>query len=108
MPDVATVGQPAPTLDQAAQLGLRAVNDLGNLQLGAAASSNLLFVLVLPFVAWALGYATLLRLVIPRLGRAAELGFTDLVAHWPRPSEPYAGDEGVLERVASEVLPRWR
>lgn len=42
------------------------------------------------------------------VGRAAELGFTDLVAHWPRPSEPYAGDEGVLERVASEVLPRWR
>ena len=28
--------------------------------------------LALPFVAWALGYATLLRLVIPRLGRAAE------------------------------------
>ncbi|MBM7515289.1 DUF2752 domain-containing protein [Nocardioides nitrophenolicus] len=34
--------------------GLRAVNDLGNLQLGAAASSNLLFVLALPFVVYAL------------------------------------------------------
>lgn len=33
--------------------GLRAVNDLGNLQLGAAASSNLLFVLSLPFIAHA-------------------------------------------------------
>jgi hypothetical protein len=33
--------------------GLRAVNDLGNLQLGAAASSNLLFVLLLPFIAYA-------------------------------------------------------
>lgn len=33
--------------------GLRAVNDLGNLQLGAAASSNLLFVLSLPFIAYA-------------------------------------------------------
>ncbi|TWG96904.1 uncharacterized protein DUF2752 [Nocardioides sp. J9] len=32
--------------------GLRAVNDLGNLELGAAASSNLLFVLSLPFIAW--------------------------------------------------------
>lgn len=33
--------------------GLRAVNDLGNLQVGAAASSNLLFVLSLPFIAYA-------------------------------------------------------
>ena len=33
--------------------GLRAVNDLGNLQIGAAASSNLLFVLSLPFIAYA-------------------------------------------------------
>lgn len=32
--------------------GLRAVNDLGNLQVGAAASSNLLFVLSLPFIAY--------------------------------------------------------
>ena len=33
--------------------GLRAVNDLTNLQLGAAASSNLLFLLVIPFVVYA-------------------------------------------------------
>ncbi len=33
--------------------GLRAVNDLSNLQVGAAASSNLLFVLSLPFLAYA-------------------------------------------------------
>ncbi|MCL2542084.1 MAG: DUF2752 domain-containing protein [Nocardioidaceae bacterium] len=32
--------------------GLRAVNDLSNLQIGAAASSNLLFVLSLPFIAY--------------------------------------------------------
>lgn len=32
--------------------GLRAVNDLTNLQLGAAASSNLLFVLCLPVIAY--------------------------------------------------------
>lgn len=42
------------------------------------------------------------------VGRAAELGFTDVITHWPRPDAPYAGDEAVLERVASEVLPRWR
>ncbi len=38
-------------------------------------------------------------------GRAAELGFTDVVTHWPRPAEPYAGDESVLEAVAADVLP---
>lgn len=32
--------------------GLRAVNDLTNLDLGAAASSNLLFVVALPALAW--------------------------------------------------------
>ncbi|MDO9455181.1 LLM class flavin-dependent oxidoreductase [Nocardioides sp.] len=41
-------------------------------------------------------------------GRAAELGFTDLVTHWPRPDEPYAGDVAVLEEVAREVLPGLR
>jgi len=42
------------------------------------------------------------------LGRASELGFTDVVAHWPRPDGPYAGTEAVLERVAAEVLPGLR
>jgi len=37
-------------------------------------------------------------------GRAAELGFTDVVAHWPRPDGPYAGSAVVLEAVASDVL----
>jgi alkanesulfonate monooxygenase SsuD/methylene tetrahydromethanopterin reductase-like flavin-dependent oxidoreductase (luciferase family) len=37
-------------------------------------------------------------------GRAAELGFTDVLTHWPRPDEPYAGDESVLETVAADVL----
>jgi hypothetical protein len=41
-------------------------------------------------------------------GRAADLGFTDVISHWPRPSEPYAGSERVLEQVASDVLPRLR
>ncbi|TIC82746.1 LLM class flavin-dependent oxidoreductase [Nocardioides sp. GY 10127] len=41
-------------------------------------------------------------------GRAAALGFTDLVTHWPRQTEPYRGSEQVLEQVCSDVLPRWR
>ncbi len=41
-------------------------------------------------------------------GRAAELGFTDLVVHWPRPDGVYAGREATLERVAAEVLPELR
>lgn len=39
------------------------------------------------------------------LGRAAALGFTDVVTHWPRPDGPYAGLEATLEAVAAEVLP---
>ncbi|WP_433791255.1 LLM class flavin-dependent oxidoreductase [Actinoplanes sp. CA-252034] len=41
------------------------------------------------------------------VGRARELGFTDVIAHWPRESSWYAGDEKVLEAVAAE-LPRLR
>ena len=41
-------------------------------------------------------------------GRAAELGFTDVITHWPRPDSPYAGDEATLEAVASDVLPTFR
>jgi alkanesulfonate monooxygenase SsuD/methylene tetrahydromethanopterin reductase-like flavin-dependent oxidoreductase (luciferase family) len=34
------------------------------------------------------------------VGRATALGFTDVVAHWPREDGIYAGDESVLEEVA--------
>ena len=34
------------------------------------------------------------------VARAAELGFTDVVAHWPRESGLYAGSEAVLDEVA--------
>lgn len=37
---------------------------------------------------------------------AQELGFTDIVAHWPRSTGPYAGHESVLEQVVDEVLPQ--
>jgi alkanesulfonate monooxygenase SsuD/methylene tetrahydromethanopterin reductase-like flavin-dependent oxidoreductase (luciferase family) len=38
------------------------------------------------------------------VGRAADLGFTDVIVHWPRPEGPYAGDERVLETVAADLL----
>ena len=37
-------------------------------------------------------------------GRAAALGFTDAITHWPRASSWYAGDEKVLESAAA-LLP---
>ncbi len=36
-------------------------------------------------------------------GRAGELGFTDVITHWPRPDGPYAGDVRVLEAVAARL-----
>jgi alkanesulfonate monooxygenase SsuD/methylene tetrahydromethanopterin reductase-like flavin-dependent oxidoreductase (luciferase family) len=35
------------------------------------------------------------------LGRYAEVGVTDLVVHWPRAAEPFAGDLAHFERVIS-------
>ena len=40
-------------------------------------------------------------------GRAAALGFTDAITHWPRASSWYAGDEKTLDSVA-ERLPSLR
>ena len=37
------------------------------------------------------------------VGRAGELGFTDVISHWPRPGAPYAGSERVLEEVAARL-----
>jgi hypothetical protein len=39
------------------------------------------------------------------VGRATELGFTDVVAHWPRADGVYQGRESVVEEVAADVLP---
>jgi alkanesulfonate monooxygenase SsuD/methylene tetrahydromethanopterin reductase-like flavin-dependent oxidoreductase (luciferase family) len=39
------------------------------------------------------------------VARAGELGFTDVVAHWPRSDGVYAGHESVLEAIAAEALP---
>jgi alkanesulfonate monooxygenase SsuD/methylene tetrahydromethanopterin reductase-like flavin-dependent oxidoreductase (luciferase family) len=40
------------------------------------------------------------------LGRAEALRFDEVVVHWPRPDGVYAGDVGVLERAAAELLPK--
>jgi alkanesulfonate monooxygenase SsuD/methylene tetrahydromethanopterin reductase-like flavin-dependent oxidoreductase (luciferase family) len=37
------------------------------------------------------------------VGRAGELGFTDVVTHWPRERGRYAGDVRVLEQVAADL-----
>ncbi len=39
-------------------------------------------------------------------GRAGELGFTDVISHWPRADGVYAGSVRVLESVAERVLAR--
>ncbi|MCI4063526.1 LLM class flavin-dependent oxidoreductase [Micromonospora sp. R77] len=43
-----------------------------------------------------------------QVDRAARLGFTDVVTHWPRASSWYAGDEAVLVDVATRLLPDLR
>lgn len=42
------------------------------------------------------------------VGRAAALGFTDVITHWPRTEGVYAGSESVLEQIATDVVPRLR
>jgi alkanesulfonate monooxygenase SsuD/methylene tetrahydromethanopterin reductase-like flavin-dependent oxidoreductase (luciferase family) len=37
------------------------------------------------------------------VSRATGLGFTDVIAHWPREGGIYAGDEAVLEEVAARL-----
>lgn len=41
------------------------------------------------------------------VGRASDLGFTDLVLPWPRPDEPFKCDEALLDDIAS-ALPQLR
>ncbi|MFJ6571354.1 LLM class flavin-dependent oxidoreductase [Streptomyces sp. NPDC091292] len=37
-------------------------------------------------------------------GRHAELGFTEIVVHWPIPDTPFAADEKVFEQIATEAV----
>ena len=43
-----------------------------------------------------------------RVRRAAEMGFTDVIGHWPRSDSPYEGSESTLETVATQVIPGLR
>lgn len=38
-----------------------------------------------------------------QVGRAAELGFTDVALAWPRPTAPFQGDERILDVIAEEL-----
>ena len=38
------------------------------------------------------------------IGRYGELGFTDLVVHWPRPNEPYVCDPTVFEAAITAAV----
>jgi alkanesulfonate monooxygenase SsuD/methylene tetrahydromethanopterin reductase-like flavin-dependent oxidoreductase (luciferase family) len=40
------------------------------------------------------------------VGRFADIGFTDVLVHWPRDSFPYEGSVDVLEEIADTVLRR--
>jgi alkanesulfonate monooxygenase SsuD/methylene tetrahydromethanopterin reductase-like flavin-dependent oxidoreductase (luciferase family) len=40
------------------------------------------------------------------VGRYQELGFTDLVVHWPRAEEPFRADPAILEKIAERWLVR--
>jgi alkanesulfonate monooxygenase SsuD/methylene tetrahydromethanopterin reductase-like flavin-dependent oxidoreductase (luciferase family) len=37
------------------------------------------------------------------VGHYEEVGVTDFVVHWPRPSEPYAGDLATFERIFEQI-----
>ncbi|MER5947521.1 LLM class flavin-dependent oxidoreductase [Streptomyces sp. NPDC001904] len=39
-------------------------------------------------------------------GRHRELGFTEIVVHWPIPETPFATDQKTFERIATEALAR--
>lgn len=43
-----------------------------------------------------------------RVRRAADLGFTDVITHWPRPDHKFHGSVETLEQVAADVMPRLR
>jgi hypothetical protein len=38
------------------------------------------------------------------VGRARELGFSDVITHWPRAEGVYAGSERTLDEVASRLV----
>ena len=51
----------------------------------------------------AVGRATGVAEIVDIIARAASLGFTDVVLAWPRPTEPYRGDEAWMDGLAAEL-----
>ena len=41
--------------------------------------------------------------IVDLIERAATYGFTDVVLAWPRPTEPYRGDEAWMDGLAAEL-----
>ncbi|MER6434648.1 LLM class flavin-dependent oxidoreductase, partial [Streptomyces sp900105245] len=41
-------------------------------------------------------------------GRHQELGFTEIVIHWPIPDSDFAADQKVFERIAMKALAQLR
>ena len=55
-------------------------------------------------MAFGMGAPRSLEQMRDHLGRAEELGFTDVVIAWPRDSEPLRGSESVLEQLGAELV----
>ena len=51
----------------------------------------------------AVGRASSVAEIVDLIGRAATFGFTDVVLAWPRPTEPYRGDEAWMDGLAAEL-----
>ena len=51
----------------------------------------------------AVGRATSVAQIVDLIGRASTLGFTDVVLAWPRPTQPYQGDEAWMDGLAAEL-----
>jgi hypothetical protein len=41
--------------------------------------------------------------IVDHIAHASTLGFTDVVLAWPRPTEPYRGDEAWMDGLAAEL-----
>jgi alkanesulfonate monooxygenase SsuD/methylene tetrahydromethanopterin reductase-like flavin-dependent oxidoreductase (luciferase family) len=51
----------------------------------------------------AVGRASSVAEIVDLVARAATFGFTDVVLAWPRPTEPYRGDEAWMDGLAAEL-----
>ena len=98
-----TTGGRAETLEEwwssVAELSLRLEHSLADAGRDAGAIDRYLLLDSSPV--YSLDSADLFEEMV---GRAGDLGFTDVITHWPRPEGVYAGEVAVLEDVASRLL----